>query len=223
MSSSILDNAAVKIDRFNDEGLHYNLVADAIHRMRDSVEDPFDKPFLRYLIAGLVAFDMARLMGAKPYDFETGGFASRLNSKLQKIRPLLEPLIRISLTKIDLPQQSGAIMTAYQELSANGTSALHANQAKHFHVGATKILHFLNPELFIIIDSNASRAFRTAWKLPFRGTTQPGYSANLYLECMKRVQMDISTYGLERFRALDPDVPVTRIYDKLTFVTGSKL
>jgi len=222
MSSSILDNAAAKIARFNDEGLHYNLVADAIHKMRDGVEDPFDKPFLRYLIAGLVAFDMARWIGAKPYDFGTGGFASRLNSKLQKVRPLLEPFMKLSLVQIDLQERSDAIMTAYQELSAKGTGALHAKQAKHFHVGATKILHFLNPELFIIVDSNASRAFRTAWKLPFRRTTQPGYSANLYLECMKRIQVDMQTYGLERFRALDPGVPVTRIYDKLTFVTGSR-
>ena len=222
MSSSILDNAAAKITRFNDEGLHYNLVADAIHKMRAGVEDPFDKPFLRYLIAGLVAFDMARWIGAKPYDFGTGGLASRLNSRLQRIKPLLEPLMKLSLAQIDLQEQSEAIITAYQELSAKGTGALHANQTKHFHVGATKILHFLNPELFIIVDSNASRAFRTAWKLPFKGTTQPGYSANLYLECMKRVQIDISTYGLERFRALEPSVPVTRIYDKLTFVMGSR-
>jgi len=130
--------------------------------------------------------------------------------------------MKLSLIKLDLQERSDAVMTVYRELSAKGTGALHANQAKHFHVGATKILHFLNPELFIIIDSNASRAFRTAWKLPFRGTTQPGYSAHLYLECMKLVQMDISTYGLERFRALEPGVPVTRIYDKLTFITGSK-
>ena len=73
MSSSILDNAAEKIAQFNVEGLHYNLVADAIHRVRDEVEDPFNRPFLRYVIAGLVAFDMARLIGAKPYDFRMGG------------------------------------------------------------------------------------------------------------------------------------------------------
>jgi len=83
MSSLILDDAAAKIARFNDVGLHYNLVADAIHQMRNDVEDPFDKPFLQYLIAGLIAFDMARWMGAKPYDFGMGGLlhASILSHK----------------------------------------------------------------------------------------------------------------------------------------------
>jgi len=222
MTTSILDNAATKITRFNNEGLHYNLVANEIYKRRDDIGDPFDKSFLRYLIAGLVAFDMGRMMGSKKYAFVDSGFASRLNSRLQKIRRLLEPLMKLSLVQIDLQEHRDAIVRAYGTLSAKGSEALHEDQTKSFHVGATKILHFLNPELFIIVDSNAARAFRIAWKLPFRNATQPGYSADLYLECMKRAQMDISMYGLEQFRALEPNVPVTRIYDKLTFVTGSR-
>jgi len=222
----ILKRATRKVARYNEVGLHYNLVANQIYEKR-SVDDtdPFDTPFLRYIIAGLISFDMRRMMGkglVAKYEIEAGGFASRLNSKLQEIRPLLDPLINLNLTQINLQQNSHAIEAAYNTLSAKGNGALHENQTKFFHVGATKILHFLNPKLFIIVDSNAARAFRRAHNLPFRNATQPGYSAPLYIKCMECAQKDILTYGLEQFQALEPSVPITRIYDKLTFATGSE-
>jgi len=126
--------------------------------MRDNIGNPFSKSFLRYVIAGLVAFDMGRMIGAEKYVFEESGFASRFNSKLEKIRSLLKPLMKLSLAHIDLMGRCEAIMRVYETLSAKGTGALHENQTKCFHVGATKIFHFLNPELFIIVDSNAARS-----------------------------------------------------------------
>jgi hypothetical protein len=51
--------------------------------------------------------------------------------------------------------------------------------------------------------------------------TRPRYLAELYIKCMEHARTDILEYGLENFKALDkPGVPITRIYDKLTFVTG---
>jgi len=221
----ILKNATRKIARYNEVGLHYNLVANQIYEKRFADDtDPFDTSFLRYIIAGLISFDMGRMMGKgldAKYEIEAGGFASRLNSKLQEIRPLLDPLINLNLTQTNLQQNSHAIVAAYETLSAKGNGALHEN-TKFFHVGATKILHFLNPKLFIIVDSKAARAFRMAHNLPFRNTTQPGYSAPSYIKCMERARKDILTYGLEQFQALEPSVPITRIYDKLTFATGSE-
>jgi len=35
---------------------------------------------------------------------------------------------------------------------------------------------------------------------------------------MEKAQADISAYGLDQFKALEPDIPKTRIYDKLTFL-----
>lgn len=220
-TSMILTDAAQKIDRFNEEGLHYNLVANEIYKKRNDIGDPFDKSFLQYVIAGLIVFDLGRMMGSKKYALEASGFASRLNPKLQEIRPRLEPLMKLNLAQIDLQEHGEAIKSAYKTLSASGSGALHEDQTKSFHVGTTKILHFLNPKLFIIVDSNAARAFRIACNLPFRNTTQPGYGACLYLRCMKQAQTDISTFDLEQFQAFEPNVPLTRIYDKLTFVTGS--
>ncbi len=222
----ILKNATRKVARYNEVCLHYNLVANQIYEKRFVDDtDPFDKSFLGYIVAGLISFDIGRMMGkglVAKYEIEAGGFASRLNSKLQEIRPLLDPSMNLNLTQMDLQQNSRAIEAAYNTLSAKGNGALHDNQTKFFHVGATKILHFLNPRLFIIVDSNAARAFRGAHNLPFKNTTQPGYSAPLYIKCIECAQKDILTYGLEQFQALEPSIPITRIYDKLTFVTGSK-
>ena len=57
--------------------------------------DPFDTSFLRYVISSaLISFDTGRMMRTGldvKYEIEAGGFAWRLNSKLQGIRPLLNP------------------------------------------------------------------------------------------------------------------------------------
>jgi hypothetical protein len=199
-------------------GLHYNMVANQIYEKRSGT-DPFDESFLPYIIAGLISFDLGRMMGREPYETEGNSFASRLNRKLQQIRKetRIEQLLNSNLTQIDLKLCKDDVAQAYNILSARGNHALHA-KGKSFYVGATKILHFLNPTLFIIVDSNAIRAFQKAHDV------RPKYSAELYIERMEHARKDILEHGLENFEALDkPGVPITRIYDKLTFVTGYDL
>lgn len=210
----ILRNAKQKIDDFNRIGLHYNLIAKEVYRKRRSCADPFSQSFARHIIAGLISFDMGRLMGKveEAYDFEGKGFGSRLKLKLSTIRPNLERLMKRSLAEIDLNKHVRDILEAYHELAVDGEGAL--NNRGHFHVGATKILHFLNPELFIIVDSNAAKAFREAHNV------KAGYSSQRYLERMKLARQDIRGFPLGAFKALEPDSPITRIYDKLTFITG---
>ena len=225
MESVILTKARAKIATYNNDiGLHYNLVANQIYEKRFAGStDPFAKSFLLYIIAGLISFDMGRMMGDRPYETKADGFASRLNRKLQNVRWLLKPLMNTALTQLNLQEYRSSISSAYDALSAKGNGALHMDSKKSFHVGATKILHFLNPKLFIIVDSNAARAFRLAHDVPFRNTTQPGYSAKRYIDCMEYARKDIWGYGLDKLKALEPGVPITRIYDKLTFVTGHDL
>lgn len=228
MGNVILECPVQKIKKFNEIGFHYNLVADQVHRKHSALKSPFDESFLRYIIAGLISFDMGRggMMGDKPYEMKGDHFASRLSSKLKVLKPLLKPLMNATLTQISLQEHRDVIARSYNTLSVGredgGKDALH-EKGKKFHVGATKILHFLNPNLFIIVDSNAARAFQLAHNMPFRNTTQPGYSAEKYMRCMEYAQADILAYGLDKFKALEPDVPITRIYDKLTFVTGHDL
>ena len=81
------------------------------------------------------------------YDVAAGGFAARLDGKLAQVRPLLDPLIHHDLFQIDLGAHSRDIVHAYNVLAAGGAGELH-EQGKAFHVGATKILHFVCPEQF---------------------------------------------------------------------------
>ena len=218
----IVSRAREKIDRFNKMGLHYNIVANHVYEKRRSLPDLFDSEYIPYLVAALISFDMERMMGtgADKYDVAAGGFATALRKKLTAIKPKIEPLTKISLVDVDLEKERENIESAYGELSAGGLGGLNQRGAG-FHVGATKILHFLNPELFLIVDSNAARAFKTSHGINYRNTTQPGYTSEKYMRCMVIAQTDIGKRGLEAFRALDPGTPIARIYDKLTFATGS--
>ncbi len=223
----ITTKASTKIKLFNKLGLHYNLVADSVYAYRSSAKDPFSSEYLPYIIAGFVSFDMSRMMGADSksrYDVNAGGFATKLKYKLELIKPYINHLMNARLDSINMKDERDNIMTAFEMLSSAGDGRLNQRKGNnHFYVGATKILHFINPYFFIIVDSNASRAFRSCHKINFLNSTQPGYTKEKYFDCMEYARADILDYGVEDFMALEEDTPITRIYDKLTFVTGSSL
>lgn len=221
----ITSNAQNKIVEFNSMGLHYNLVAGSIYEARSSLSDLFGEEYLPFIVAGLISFDMGRMMGKGAnlkYDIELGGFATRLFNKLQVIKPWIENLVNEHLVDADLAMGSDDIAAAYEELAGGGHDSLH-HGGKRFPVGATKILHFINPELFIIVDSNAARAFRSFHSVDFKNTTQPGYSSVKYMKCMSCAKQDIIDFGISDFRSLEPNTPIARVYDKLTFVTGASM
>ena len=221
----ITSNAKEKVENFNQIGLHYNLIADSVYKKRASLDSPFEPQYLQYIIAALISFEMERMMGpdrTRRYDREAGGFATLLSLKIEKIQPLISHLIHSNLTTLDIEKERQSIMAAYEILAEGGKNGLNQRSGE-FHVGATKILHFLNPEVFLIVDSNAARAFRFFHGVSFRNTTQPGYSAEKYISCMKLAQKDISTFGVDLFIALEKGTPITRIYDKLNFITGSEI
>lgn len=219
----IIENALQKIDRYNQLCLHYNMVAEAIYKARETRKDLFGSDFLSYLVAGLISFDLGRMMGKGAegkYDIRRNGFASHLMKKLQEIRPYLQHLTNLRLSDIDLLQESSNFSAAYNCLSSTGHGCLNQT-GDEFHVGATKIMHFINPDLFIIVDSNSAKALRLAHKMGYRNTTQPGYCDANYIRSVKCAQSDINAFGINRFCSLEEGTPMARIYDKLAFATGS--
>lgn len=218
----ITSRASEKIRYFNKIGLHYNLTADAIYKIRNSIIDPFGITYMPYIIAGLISFDMGRMMGpdaAGRYDPGAGGFATLLQRKLNTIRRHLSHLVDSRIDILSLDTEAGNIKKAYDILSSAGEESLN-RKGGGFYVGASKILHFLNPQAFIVVDSNAARAFKQLHNVSFRNATQPGYSGDKYIQCMKCAKKDIIEFGVREFCALEPGIPIARIYDKLTFVTG---
>jgi hypothetical protein len=224
-SRMMTSNAKEKIEEFNSIGLHYNIVADAVYKKRTDLDSPFNPEYLPYIVAALISFEMERMMGpdrASRYDTEVGGFATLLSQKLAKIQPLIAHLIRANLTSLDIEKERQSITAAYEVLAKAGKDDGLNRRKSDFHVGATKILHFLNPDAFLIIDSNAARAFRSFHNMTFRNAAPQGYSSSKYISCMKCAQKDILDCGVGHFRALEPNTPIGRIYDKLTFITGSQ-
>ena len=220
----ITSNASSKIARFDATGYHYNFVAERIYEYRKRCPDPFGTAYLPYIVAGLISFDIGRMMGEgseQKYNISKDGFAKKLLSKLKELEGFIGHLINSSILDTDINRETDSIKHVYDILSGKGSDSLHSNIEKSFHVGATKILHFLNPLFFIIVDSNAARAFREVHHVPFKNTTQPGYTSELYVKCMLRAQQDIKDFGVKNFQNLEPGSPITRIYDKLTFATGS--
>lgn len=223
----ITKDAYKKVQLFNKLGLHYNLVADSVYAFRSTIKDPLGPEYLPYIIAGLISFDMARMMGADAksrYAVNAGGFATKLEYKIEMIKPHVVHLINTTIDAIDLGKEEKSIKSAYDILSSPSKDGLNQRgNNSSFHVGATKILHFINPYAFFIVDSNASRAFNKYHNVGFRKYAPQGYSADKYIECMKCAKADILEYGRERFIAIEKGTPMTRIYDKLTFVTGSEM
>ena len=221
MVSTILDGDSSKIARFNALGLHYNIASAKIYEVRLGAKDPFDRDFQQYIIAGLIAFDMQRMMGESQfvYRYEEGCFALRLEAALRETRQSLEPLLESSILATSLSEQGSTIRAIYERLATNGGLSLD-NRGHRFDVGATKVLHFLNPNLFAIVDSNARRAYAPAQRTHFGDPKGGVLPSEWYVECMRCAQLDILNYGADRFQALEPGTPLTRIYDMLTFITG---
>ena len=203
--------------------MHYNIVANYVYEKRKLLAKLFETDYLPFLVAALVSFDLERMMGQgaeNKYDIMAGGFATILHEKLSIIKKKIQHLTEINLVDVDLEREKGNIEAAYKELSAGGKGGLN-QKGGNFHVGATKILHFINPELFLIVDSNAARAFKRYHGVNYRNTTQPGYTSEKYITCMSFAKTDIIAFGEKNLRALEPGIPMARIYDKLTFETGS--
>jgi len=151
------------------------------------------------------------------YDINAGGFATKLHQKLQQIKQHLYSIIDSNIIDTDIDLYAIAIMHSYSILANKGHEGFDLN--RDFHVGATKILHFLNPELFMIIDANIARTLRNYFEIPYRNTPQPGYSGELYVRSLKVVKDLIVEYGERNFRSLENQSPIMRIFDKIAFAS----
>jgi hypothetical protein len=112
----------------------------------------------------------------------------------------LQPLRDCRLSVIDLGAIRSVIMSAYDCLALSGT--LHP--VKQSHVGATKTIHWLVPDLFLIVDSNVANSFRDHFGVKFRNSTQPGDCSDKYFTCLQEAQREIQFFGVERFRPGGP-------------------
>ncbi len=213
--------------------MHYEAVYHYVIRRRKETEGIWDKDFIDDITAGLISFDMQRMMGKQKYLAEGfNSWASKLETVLKTHEKGLGNLRSDKLQNIDLKKKEiqRQIVTIFNDLSKSGPKGLnHRNSKESFPVGASKILHFIIPDLFIIFDSNAKQSIVRHYN--FRSGKVDG---NSYLIAMRYYQNELNIWSQQHsdptFQGLvDLDLswkkfaghrttPLPRIIDKCTFV-----
>lgn len=230
----ILDQAHEKIKYFNSIGIHYEAVYHYIMNRRHEVKESFNSEFLDDITAGLISFDMQRMMGSKKYISEGElSWASMLQEVLSSHQSILNGFRNFSLQDINLlrPNLEKEVRTLFDDLSKPGPNGLNLRKQKEsFPVGASKILHFLIPDLFIIVDSNARRELSK-----FGGIQKSSkFNGKLYLSAMQHYQRELKVWAdknkdsnFNKLYQIDSSykkfggtrkTPLPRIIDKCTFV-----
>ena len=209
------ESARELIDAYNRDpaGHRYNQIAAGVYKARRTFRDALSPQFECHILDGLIGFGIGITI--------KGGFAAlkpRLHSCLDAARKTmtLDQLRDCSLSTADLMAIRSVITSIYDYLAPPGT--LHPS--KQSHVAATKTLHWLFPDLFLIVDSNVAKTFREHFGVTFRRTTQPGYCSEKYFSCLREAQEAIRSFGVDRFRQLEPETPEARIFDKIAFIVG---
>ena len=70
--------------------------------------------------------------------------------------------------------------------------------------GATRILQWISLSLFMMVDTNVANAFREHHGGSYKKSTQPGYIAKRYVDCLQRAQDEILSYGSKSSCASNP-------------------
>jgi hypothetical protein len=216
----LLTDVSDRLQAYERDGLHYHLAASCVYEARKRIGDAFSAEFRPYIIAGLLVYDMGRLLGKAPYQ----KFSDRLARKLAQVQPLIAPFMQSSLASVDLATAQAPISQAYELLAARGTGALNVQSTSAFDVGASKVLHWLNPELFLIIDRKIAQ---TLYPLIYPGSRfhlirSSDYSADFYLRCLTYAQREIVAYGEEQLRRDARELPLTNIYGNIAFQYRAK-
>lgn len=230
----ILDNAAEKVDAFNSTGIHYEAVYHYVIRRRQELNKLLHPNFIDDITAGLISFDMQRMMGSEKYLFDgKKSWASKLQKVLSPHKQTLQGFRSHTIQDVDFTDQNfkKKIIDIFNELSKSGSQSLSLRkESERFPVGASKILHFLIPDLFIIVDSNARRELAI-----FHGIKKSRkFDGDLYFSAMKKYRDELDVWksksgdnNFHKLLKLDSShkkfagvrtTPLPRIIDKCTFI-----
>ncbi len=219
----ILENAEYWVRRYDSDrkGRKWNRVARETYQALRSASSLACQEAVEALRVGLHEFVMYRRMYLLDNGLGKREFEDRLRRVLEDmdIDTRAAELAELSLDSADIGGLSRPIMQIYFPLASGGDGGLDA-RGDNFDVGATKIMHFLFPELFIMLDSHVAMAFRKHYGVGFRQKPPYGYSVGRYIECLEHAQEEIRAYGPDKLRELAPDTPLPRIFDKVAWGIG---
>jgi len=214
----ILENVAEKIKEYDAQckAPKYNATYRRVLKAREGdcclvdADGNVSERALKVIEDALRAFEMGRQMGGK--------FRERLRKKLEddEIRSILKRFRNLCIDSLDLKEFKDDVKRLYEALSASGSSGLSSRQDS-FEVGATKIMNFLFPELFIMVDSNVKKAVgRSGPGVPF------GKYWDIMMICRRELEEHKKVQGSYN-SLLESDIKpttLTRIFDKCAFIMG---
>lgn len=225
---TIFENVSERIKEYDRQpkGKQYNNAYRRVLNARarsSSLVDEYgnvSNQYLRVIEEGLRKFEMARFgkMDKK--------FGNRLKSKLQRqgTKEALKKFRNLRIESQEWQEYKDDMRKLYDTLSAGGSDGLSAD-GNRFDVGATKIMNFLFPELFVMVDKNVTKTLTEQGliRIPRKGGTYD-YSFKSYWQimqiCYRELEQYLRLYG-DIQNLLESDkkpTTLTRIFDKCTFI-----
>lgn len=220
----ILRNAAEKIIAFNEnpkdrprESYHQVLTAREGNMSFVTPDGNVNKNNLEKIDLALRSYFSMNRGGRMG---ETEEFLDRLIVNLQKeqIRKILARLREVSITFPEIKDYKSDAEELYDSFSnPNGGLSI---DGTNFCVGATKVMHCLFPELFIMLDRNVAESIRS---------TNHSFGRNhnnfvSYWEAMRVCKKELEEWQKENgdldslLRLDDEPTTLTRIFDKCAFI-----
>jgi len=189
----------------------YNAAADIAYRRLATGRMPRGRHEWESLGNALGKFNMDRQMGSISSSKgrkNLGALRLALTRRGRVLRPLLSKKISLPL----IHRHSEDLANLFDHLSSSGRVV----PGKRFPVGVTKTLHFLNPEVFIVVDRRVAERLKIGSKaLP---KTASRYTGIDYVSALQLVASQLQSYGIARLRRLQPGQPTLRIVDKILFM-----
>jgi len=215
----ILENVAEKIKKY--DGCHksrkYNSAYRRVLEARGGKHCLVDEE-------GNVSEKSLQVIEKALIDFEMGGhgqmdrgFKDRLKQKLEagETKEVLKKFRNVQIYSPNLKEIKSDAEKLYNTLSVSGEDGLSARK-DCFDVGATKIMNFLFPDLFVIVDKNVKKALHKSGPLNFKKYW------DIMMICHEELDEWKKSHGtLGNLLELDSKpTTLTRIFDKCAFIMG---
>jgi hypothetical protein len=210
---AIFKNARVRLKAYDSmtRADAYNAAAGMAYRRLATGKMPRGRHQWESLGNALGKFNMDRQMGSisSPQGRKhLGALRLALTRRSRVLKPLLSKRISVAL----IQRHSEVLARLFDHLSSSGRVV----PGKRFPVGVTKTLHFLNPEVFLVVDRRVAERLRICSKaLP---KTASRYTGIDYVNALQLVASELRSYGIAGFRRLQPGQPTLRIVDKILFM-----
>jgi hypothetical protein len=222
---TIFKNVGEKIKKYDEQrrGKLYNEAYQSVLKARGENSSLVDddgnvsEESLKTIEKALKKFGMARF--GKMDD----KFVDKLRKKLNDTKAILVKFRNLQIESQDWQRYEEDVKKLYDTLSVGGKDGLSAD-GDRFDVGATKIMNFLFPELFVMVDKNVATTLTKLGLVKFsrKGSTHH-YCFEKYWKVMRICYDELGQYkkhgDLSDLLKLDKwPTTLTRIFDKCAFV-----